>query len=88
MDDAQVLLTNVKNALKNELTLAVYNNIFDNLNKIHKVQNDNIYLIVSDKLEEHRLRTIYSKRMNELLNTFSTHNHSRCRSRVYKNCIK
>jgi chromosomal replication initiator protein dnaA len=72
MDDAQVLLTNVKNALKNELTLAVYNNIFDNLNKIHKVQNDNIYLIVSDKLEEHRLRTIYSKRMNELLNTFST----------------
>ncbi len=71
MDDAQVLLENVKNALKNELTLAVYNNIFDNLNKIHKVQNGNIYLIVSDKLEEHRLKTIYSKRMNELLNTFS-----------------
>ncbi len=71
MDDAQVLLENVKNALKNELTLAVYNNIFDNLKKIHKVQNGNIYLIVSDKLEEHRLKTIYSKRMNELLNSFS-----------------
>lgn len=71
MENAQILLNNVKSELKKELVLAVYNNVFENLDKIYKVQNGNIYLIVSNKLDEHRLRTVYLKRMNELLNNFS-----------------
>ena len=52
MEQAYALLNNVKSALKEELNNSVYNNSFADLNKIHKVQNGNIYLIVPTKLEE------------------------------------
>lgn len=71
MEQAQTLLNNVKNALKQELTLSVYNNTFESLNTIHKVQNGTIYLIVANQLEEYRLKSLYLRKMNELLNTFS-----------------
>ena len=51
MEQAYALLNNVKSALKEELNNSVYNNSFADLNKIHKVQNGNIYLIVTTKLE-------------------------------------
>ena len=72
MEQAYALLNNVKSALKEELNNSVYNNSFADLNKIHKVQNGNIYLIVPTKLEEYRINQFYLKKMNEFLNQYTT----------------
>ena len=72
MEQAYALLNNVKSALKEELNNSVYNNSFADLNKIHKVQNGNIYLIVPTKLDEYRINQFYLKKMNEFLNQYTT----------------
>lgn len=72
MEDAQNLLKQVKSDLEKDLSLAVYNNTFKDLEKIHKVQEGNIYLIAPDTYTAYRLKSIYSKKMNELLNKYAS----------------
>lgn len=71
MEDAQNLLKQVKKDLEIDLSLAVYNNTFKDLEKIYKVQEGNIYLIAPDTLTAYRLKSIYSKKMNEILNKYT-----------------
>lgn len=71
MEDAQNLLKQVKKDLENDLSLAVYNNTFKDLEKIYKVQEGNIYLIAPDTYTAYRLKSIYSKKMNEILNKYT-----------------
>lgn len=67
MEQAYQLLDKVKESLKNELPPAVYKNTFEGIKQIHKVENGNIYLIVSNKLEVFRLSKLYLTKMNEYL---------------------
>lgn len=67
MEQAYQLLEKVKENLKNELPNAVYKNTFEAIKQIHKVENGNIYLIVSNKLEVFRLSKLYLTKMNEYL---------------------
>ena len=48
MEQAYVLLNNVKNELKEKLLPAQYNTIFNEITEIYKVQGGNIYLIVAN----------------------------------------
>ena len=52
MEQAYVLLNNVKNELKEKLLPAQYNTIFNEITEIYKVQGGNIYLIVANSLEK------------------------------------
>ncbi len=71
MEQAYQLLDKVKENLKNELPTAVYKNTFEGIKQIHKVENGNIYLIVSNKLEVFRLSKLYLTQMNEYLCTIA-----------------
>lgn len=71
MEDAQNLLKLVKKDLETDLSLAVYNNIFKDLEKIYKVQEGNIYLIAPDTLTAYRLKSMYSTKMNGFLNKYT-----------------
>lgn len=71
MEDAQNLLKQVKGDLQKDLSLAVYNNTFKDLEKIYKVQEGNIYLIAPDTYTAYRLKSVYSKKMNEILDKYT-----------------
>ena len=71
MEQAYVLLNNVKNELKEKLLPAQYNTIFNEITEIYKVQGGNIYLIVANSLEKFRLEKIYLSQMNEILNNYT-----------------
>lgn len=72
MEQSYILLSKVKDKLKETLAQAQYNTIFEGIKEIFKVQNGNIYLIVSNSLEKYRLEKIYLNNMNEILNSFSS----------------
>ena len=71
MEQAYILLNNVKNELKEKLPPAQYNTIFNEITEIYKVQGGNIYLIVANSLEKFRLEKIYLSQMNEILNNYT-----------------
>lgn len=72
MEQSYILLNKVKDKLKENLAPAQYNTIFEGIKEIFKVQNGNIYLIVSNSLEKYRLEKIYLNNMNDILNSFTS----------------
>ncbi len=71
MEQYYDLIKKVKNILKEENAAALYNERFEPLNEIYKVENNYIYLIVSNPFDKFTLEKYYAARMNEILNSLT-----------------
>lgn len=67
MDNAEMLWQNVKNKLESEYTKQVFEETFQQINKIYRVHNNYIYLIVSNQFVKYKIEKFYLERMNQLL---------------------
>ena len=75
MTEEQELWIKVKELLKAENDEDTFNNNFENIENVYKVQNGYIYLVVENGLAKFRLEKFYLNRMNELLAKVSPEKH-------------
>ena len=71
MEQYYNLLENVKNKIKDEIALAVYNDKIDPLKEIYKVENNSIYLVVSNQFDKFTYEKYHAAKLNDILNTFT-----------------
>lgn len=67
MDNAEALWQRVKSKLESAYTKQVFEDTFQQINKIYRVHNNYIYLIVSNQFVKYKIEKFYLEQMNQLL---------------------
>lgn len=67
MDNAEALWQTVKSKLESAYTKQVFEDTFQQINKIYRVHNNYIYLIVSNQFVKYKIEKFYLEQMNQLL---------------------
>lgn len=67
MDNAEILWQTVKSKLESAYSKQVFEDTFQQINKIYRVHNNYIYLIVSNQFVKYKIEKFYLEQMNQLL---------------------
>ncbi len=67
MDNAEILWQTVKSKLESAYSKQVFEDTFQQINKIYRVHNNYIYLVVSNQFVKYKIEKFYLDQMNQLL---------------------
>lgn len=67
VEECKKLLDQTLSYLKKEMNNDDYDNLFAEVGKIHKYENNSIYVITPDALSKFKIEKFYSKKMNDFL---------------------
>ena len=67
MDNAETLWQIVKSKLETAYTKQVYEDNFQQINKIYRVHNNYIYLVVPNQFVKYKIEKFYLEKMNQIL---------------------